>query len=180
MLKFVLTALLMLLSFTNVAAQWPIIQQGATTKSNVYFVVTNTGIYGLDDTRGSSGAIWPRYFGNRYMIGGGLWFGAKKDFASTERKLVTITYNPDNWARSWMTPGLHGDDMRIIDWYQYKLYNSTQYYADGSPKDTSRFYWPVWNQRGKTGGKQEFWIVYHNHVRPFTDFLSQRTGIYFR
>ncbi len=80
----------------------------STTTSPVEFTLSNIGIGGFDIARGTSGNIWPRNSQNQYVFSAGLWIGAKKDVAGSERKRVFVTLNPGS-GQSWATPGNYAD-----------------------------------------------------------------------
>src|SRR5690606_28741424 len=46
--------------------------------SQIDFYSSNYGILFLDVRNGRAGGLYPRGSSNRYLFGGGIWFGAKK------------------------------------------------------------------------------------------------------
>ncbi len=130
--------------------------------SDVEFFTSNYGIFGNDVAAGVAGGIWPRGSGHKYIFGGGLWFGAKKDVTMPDgtvqrRELSEIGYDPNSGA-SWMTPGrITGSitDSPIDDSQgginKYRVYMSTNYNSfNGAPIDEADARqggpnWPIWD-----------------------------------
>jgi hypothetical protein len=82
----------------------PVVYEKRSAVSDVMFRTTNTGIFGLSVTTGSSGFVVPRGSTKAYMFGSGIWFGARKTYGGETRDLVFITYNPSTGG-SWAWPG---------------------------------------------------------------------------
>lgn len=134
--------------------------------SNLQFYSSNYGILFLNVQAGSAGGIYPRGSGNRYLFGGGVWFGAMKfvkddpdDVNSPEtlKKMSVISYNPNSGA-SWMVPGEVSQpyqDSRIDQSQEavskYRIYFSTDYNSfTGEPFDqvdvqNGGVNWPIWD-----------------------------------
>lgn len=125
--------------------------------SNVEFVSSNYGIFGLNVTGSRAGGLWPRGSGNAYIFGGGIWFGAQKRVRDTLRKMAIISYNP-NSGTSWMVPGRitqplsqSGTDETQAGVSKNRIYFSTDYSNfTGEPFDnrdrlTGGPNWPVWD-----------------------------------
>lgn len=138
--------------------------------SKIDFYSSNYGILFLDVRNSRAGGLYPRGSSNRYLFGGGIWFGAKK-FVNVDpdadpedpnaekrlRALSVISYNPNSGA-SWMVPG------EISQPYQesnreetaeainkYRIYFSTDYNSfTGEPLDPLDIQnggpnWPIWD-----------------------------------
>lgn len=135
--------------------------------SNLQFYSSNYGIIFLNVAGSVAGGIYPRNSGNRYLFGGGVWFGAMKFVADnpddpenspkTLKKMSVISYNP-NSGSSWMVPG------EITQPYQesrldqsqesvskYRIYFSTDYNSftgepfDAIDKQNGGVNWPIWD-----------------------------------
>jgi len=63
--------------------------------SNVYLMVSNTGVIGNDVMTGNGTGFFPFNTRNNYVFGTGLWFGARydQDDDGTEDKIFTVAYN---------------------------------------------------------------------------------------
>lgn len=133
------------------------------TVSNFQFYMTNYGIFGFDVNRGVGGGYWPRGSVNQYIFAGGIWLAVQKfmeldsldDNGDTvnyfgPRKLVTISYNPNN-GRSWMVPGRIEDQDEIDQdgLEKYRTYFSTNFNErNGEPIDPDQEgmpNWPIWD-----------------------------------
>jgi hypothetical protein len=126
------------------------------TVSNIQFYTTNYGIFGLNVAQNRGGGFWPRGSQNQYIFAGGIWFGAIKkrpnDTSNTDRKYVTITYNP-NSGTSWMVPGrlnplnTSQDLVESTLLTKYRTYFSTDFkQGDGGPiKAEDGENWPIWD-----------------------------------
>ncbi len=125
--------------------------------SNIEFVSSNYGIFGLNVVRSQAGGLWPRGSGKAYIFGGGVWFGAKKRVSDTLRKMAVISYNPNSGA-SWMVPGrvTYPIDKSSVDEgveaiNKYRVYHSTEYNSftgqpiDNRDKINSGANWPIWD-----------------------------------
>ncbi|MFA6570626.1 MAG: hypothetical protein WCT77_05255 [Bacteroidota bacterium] len=129
-----------------------VFDQQKNTVSNIQFLTTNFGIFGLDITQSAGGGVWPRGSNNQYIYGGGIWFAAKKNIRkgdpTSERNLVELTYNP-NSGNSWMVPGRidEGDLLDQTDIKRHRVYISTDFRAgDGAPIIASDGQnWPIWD-----------------------------------
>jgi len=101
-------ALLTIAVATHALAQDPAFRVKQSTESDVDFFVTNYGLLGLDVDGNAVGFESPRGSRNGYLMGSGLWFGARKSVRDSsgvgqERSLVFLTYNPNSGA-SWAYP----------------------------------------------------------------------------
>lgn len=135
------------------------------TVSNIQFITTNFGIFGLDIEANTGGGYWPRNSGNQYIFGGGVWFGGIKEVRQPDgslrpRTMAVISYNP-NSGLSWMVPGridpvkaFPPDGQISIDQsyddadsvFKYRTYFSTDFDTDGNPVNSDhRFNWPIWH-----------------------------------
>lgn len=134
--------------------------------SNLDFYSSNYGILFLNIQAGSAGGIYPRGSGNRYLFGGGVWFGAQKfvpddpnnpEGPKTKKKLSVISYNPNSGA-SWMAPGEITQpyaqsrvDQSAEAVNKYRIYFSTDYNSfTGEPVDpidlqNNGVSWPIWD-----------------------------------
>lgn len=125
--------------------------------SNIEFVSSNYGIFGLNVTRSEAGGLWPRGSGRKYIFGGGIWFGAKKRVNDTLRRMSVISYNPNSGA-SWMVPGHVTEpinqsvaDESPTGVSKNRIYFSTDYNSfTGEPLDNRDKLlggpnWPVWD-----------------------------------
>lgn len=124
-------------------------ESDTNTVSNVEFYTSNYGIFGQNIDSNTWGLRWPRNSQNKYLFGGGFWFGAKKWFIDTNsnrvlNKYCTASYDPSN-GNFCFTPGKIKDDSEMTAG-KYKIYCSSDYNtADGTPKDpTSTLPWPNW------------------------------------
>ncbi len=121
------------------------------TVSNVDFFNMNCGIFGIDMLHNKGGLIWPRGTDNYYMFASGVWFAAVKYLpdSSKYKKMVTITYNPNNgW--SWFVPGRieDCDTISTDSFNKYRIYFSTDFdHLNGNPNDpTDGPAWPLWRR----------------------------------
>lgn len=128
------------------------------TVSNIQFYTSNYGIFGLDVERNTGGGFWPRGSLNQYIFGGGIWFGALKDFKNpsgetVRNKYAVVSYDPNQGA-SWLVPGRiedkDGNEVLLEesnDLYLYRTYMSTEFNRNsGKPTDGSNSYsWPIWD-----------------------------------
>lgn len=147
------------------------------TVSNVDFYTTNYGVFGLNIYETKGGVIWPRGSGNQYIFGGGLWFAAEKYVADSMayRKLVEVTYNPNN-GRSWFIPGSweDGDTLQDSQMQKTKVYFSTDFdKTSGAPLNSEGPNWLLW--KNDSLGRYEYGTlrhIYENDVnkRNLTDY----------
>ncbi len=129
-----------------------------TTKSNVSLWMGNDGSlalrlfdYGYDDRKQvlCGQFIWPKGSNNQYIFGSGLWFGAQKWLADSNRyeKIVNVSYTP-NMGLSYYIPGVleDGDTLAYGKKDKYRVYRSSDYdLYTGIPNDTiSGPNWPLW------------------------------------
>lgn len=148
--------------------------------SNVEFVSSNYGIFGLNVTGSRAGGIWPRGSGNAYIFGGGVWFGALKRVGDTLRKLAIISYNPNSGA-SWMVPGrvTYPLNQSTIDETQAGVSKNRIYFSSdydnftGEPSDkrdrlTGGPSWPLWDTNPADTLKVNRYFGY------YVDDLTQR------
>ena len=115
------------------------------TISNIDFMTKSNGVL-FNDKNGRGATYWPRNSNNQYIFGGGIWFGAKKEYYDVTNTYCLVSYNP-NSGKSWMTPGRieDGDDIDIDGVKKYRVYFSTDMNQDGTPKDTEYGpNWPIW------------------------------------
>lgn len=138
--------------------------------SQIDFYSSNFGILFLDIRNSRAGGLYPRGSSNRYLFGGGIWFGAKKfvnvdpnadpDDPNAEKALrpvSVISYNPNSGA-SWMVPGeitqpyresTREETAEAIN--KYRIYFSTDYNSfTGRPIDPLDIQnggpnWPIWD-----------------------------------
>ncbi|MBK8910240.1 MAG: hypothetical protein IPM61_02830 [Chlorobi bacterium] len=148
--------------------------------SNVEFVSSNYGIFGLNVTGSRAGGIWPRGSGNAYIFGGGIWFGALKRVGDTLRKMAIISYNPNSGA-SWMVPGrvTYPLNQSTIDETQAGVSKNRIYFSSdydnftGEPSDkrdrlTGGPSWPLWDTNPADTLKVNRYFGY------YVDDLTQR------
>jgi hypothetical protein len=143
-----------------------------TTKSMVHFPLNNDGIIALNSGHLNSfndsiKVQWPRNSENQYIFGGGLWFGAKKWNADTNKysKLVSIGYNP-NSGRSWFIPGSINDGDLLLSGTEkkYRIYRSSDFNeTTGVPHITSDGpSWPLW--KTDYGTPYHYGTTLHDYV----------------
>ena len=138
--------------------------------SRIDFYSSNYGILFLDVRNSRAGGLYPRGSSNRYLFGGGIWFGAKK-FVNVDpeadpedpnaekalRQLSVISYNPNSGA-SWMVPGEISQPYQTSEREEtaeainkYRIYFSTDYNSfTGEPLDALDIQnggpnWPIWD-----------------------------------
>lgn len=115
------------------------------TLSNIDFTTKSNGVL-FNGLNGRGATYWPRNSNNQYIFGGGIWFGAKKEYNDETKTYCLISYNPNN-GKSWMSPGRieDGDEIDIAGTKKYRVYFSTDMNLDGTPKNTDYGpNWPIW------------------------------------
>jgi len=141
--------------------------------SNIEFVSSNYGIFGLNVVRSQAGGLWPRGSGKAYIFGGGIWFGARKYVNDTLRKMSVISYNPSSGA-SWMVPGrvTYPIDKSSVEEgveavNKYRVYHSTEYNSfTGEPIDPKDKLqggpnWPNWDTNPNDSLKVDRYFGYY-------------------
>lgn len=155
------------------------------TVSNIQFYTSNYGIFGLDVERNTGGGFWPRGSLNQYIFGGGIWFGALKDFKNpagevVRNKYAAVSYDPNQGA-SWLVPGRIEDkegNEKLLeesdDLYLYRTYMSTEFNrTNGNPTDGSNSYsWPIWDTEDVKDG---YHLGYDRYFGRFIIDPSNRT-----
>ncbi len=126
-----------------------VVDQTSSTKSNVEFEITNTGIFGSKQDfsgEGVGGGIkWPRNGKGYYLYGSGLWLGAVKNVNGTPSKLCVASYNP-NSSRSSFQPSLLTTSPDLDSLQQTRVFRSTDFNSDGtSIKKGFAANWMIWD-----------------------------------
>jgi type IX secretion system substrate protein len=171
---YILIALLMLGVSTELMAQKDnqILRQATgtydlqkNTVSNFEFYTSNFGIFGFNTETGKGEGFWPRGTQNLYHFAGGFWFGAQKEVNNEMKKLVTISYNPNN-GKGWFVPGRIEDGFPVdeSEKEKYRLYFSTDFNeetgevnnADDGPN------WPYWITDNVL--KYEYGVFKHEYI----------------
>lgn len=164
------------------AAQDPAYKVKESAESQVHFHATNYGIFGLDVYGNAGGFFSPRGSTSNYLLGSGLWFGARKTVTDTNgqrplRSLVFLAYNPNSgksWAYPHEWPSVAIPPDPIPDLYHSTAFDQTtgNYILPTVPPGGPRN-WPLWLKSGETTRP-----MFPGHFEPTDENRSSTTGIY--
>lgn len=144
-MKFILIIVIPFIFTTNVFSQSNL-DVKKTEVSSIEIFINNYGIIGFNNERNRSGFIYPYGSTKTYIFGSGIWFATKKRVNNELRKLVSLTYNPNN-ASSWMYPGNIGDSIPIpLSELSNKYFveQSTDFTKNGKHQQNQMPNWSLW------------------------------------